>query len=119
MDECLGDDAMLALVQGELDDETADRARAHIDVCDDCRTVLAETARFYFEHSLSGAKANAPGSDDDAPSQIERYQCLGVIGAGASGIVYAAYDPKLERKVALKILHKGQSTSGRLLVEAQ
>ncbi len=36
---------------------------------------------------------------------VGRYVVLGEIGAGATGVVYAAYDPDLERKVALKLLH--------------
>ena len=58
-------------------------------------------------------------------SSIGRYVVLQVLGAGGMGVVYAAYDPELDRKVAIKLLHlevaDGDGTRGatRLLREAQ
>jgi tetratricopeptide (TPR) repeat protein/predicted Ser/Thr protein kinase len=42
-----------------------------------------------------------------APVTIDRFVVLERIGSGGLGVVYAAYDPKLDRKVALKLLHPG------------
>ena len=39
------------------------------------------------------------------PTTIGRYVVLHLVGRGAMGEVYAAYDPKLNRKVAIKVLH--------------
>src|SRR5215831_8621675 len=57
---------------------------------------------------------------------IGRYIVLGLVGRGAMGEVYAAYDPQLDRKVAVKLLRAGTSPTGgpaeaksRLLREAQ
>ncbi|MDC0669740.1 serine/threonine-protein kinase [Nannocystis radixulma] len=38
------------------------------------------------------------------PVQIGRFQILGLIGRGGMGVVYAAYDDLLDRKVAVKVL---------------
>jgi serine/threonine protein kinase/tetratricopeptide (TPR) repeat protein len=54
---------------------------------------------------------------------IGRYVVLGLVGRGGMGEVYAAYDPELERKVAVKLVRaRPGSTEGgrlRLLREAQ
>jgi serine/threonine protein kinase/tetratricopeptide (TPR) repeat protein len=56
---------------------------------------------------------------------IGRYVVLGLLGRGGMGEVYAAYDPELDRKIAVKLLRArggGESTADgktRLLREAQ
>ncbi|MDC0669058.1 WD40 repeat domain-containing serine/threonine protein kinase [Nannocystis radixulma] len=53
---------------------------------------------------------------------IDRYVLLEHVGAGAMGVVYGAYDPELDRKIALKFLKaQGRDDKGRarLLREAQ
>jgi WD40 repeat protein/tRNA A-37 threonylcarbamoyl transferase component Bud32 len=70
----------------------------------------------------SAAAASAPGSSaiaaspdsagpwplpPDWPQQIGRFQIRGRLGGGAFGTVYKAYDPQLEREVALKVPRPG------------
>ncbi|HEY0252674.1 MAG TPA: hypothetical protein VGC41_14160, partial [Kofleriaceae bacterium] len=66
---------------------------AHFDTCSECRALLAE---------LAHTAELVPASD---PRAIGRYQIVERIGEGGMGTVYAALDPHLDRKVAIKLVH--------------
>jgi eukaryotic-like serine/threonine-protein kinase len=50
--------------------------------------------------------------------QLGRYHLVDRLGAGRHGTVYRAYDPYIDRPVAVKVAHRGQG-GGRMFVEAQ
>ncbi len=60
-----------------------------------------------------------------AGAEVGRYRVLDCVGVGGMGVVYAAYDPVLDRRVALKLLRGtsdgrgSQGRNARLLREAQ
>ena len=61
------------------------------------------------------------GEAAEVPERLGRYLVIQQLGAGGMGVVYKAYDPDLDRKVAVKLL-RGQGTEharARLLREAQ
>jgi tetratricopeptide (TPR) repeat protein len=68
-----------------------------------------------------------PGPREPLPLErgdvVGRYVVLEEIGRGAMGVVVAAYDPELDRKIALKLMavgsRRGDGAGARLLREAQ
>jgi len=49
----------------------------------------------------------------EMPSRIGRYQVLAIVGTGAMGVVYKAFDPIIERTVAIKVLRLPGRAEGR------
>ena len=112
-DACPGEDDLLACAEGRLAPDPRAALEAHLDGCAACRGELAALVRFL-----------GPSTAAAEPSPLERigrYIVLRRLGAGAMGVVYAAYDPELDRKIAVKVLHTHRSAAdqARLLREAQ
>ena len=42
----------------------------------------------------------------DIPHKVGRYRIDGILGEGAMAVVYAGFDPDIERQVAIKCLHR-------------
>lgn len=61
--------------------------------------------------SVATAPRREPGDPLGRGVLLGRYVVLGELGSGAMGAVYEAFDPQLERKVALKVMHR-QSFGG-------
>jgi hypothetical protein len=68
-------------------------------------------------HATASAAALAPGAT------LARYRLESALGEGGMGVVYAAFDPDLERRVAVKVLRTaedaGDEARQRLLREAR
>ena len=71
-------------------------------------------------------KDSAPAPSLARGTEVDRFIVLGLLGRGAMGEVYAAHDPELDRKIAIKLLRAGGNDTepgdagrARLIREAQ
>jgi len=116
--ECPDEELLLAFTDGGLDFDEAARVSAHVAGCSECREVLAGVARNTTLPTLPTTATEAP-----APLRrgvlLGRYVVLDCIGTGGMGAVYSAYDPELDRRVALKVLRSEGLDQQHLLAEAR
>ena len=99
---CLDEAALFALAHGRLAAAERERAQRHLADCQRCATAVADVLR---ERAPEPA-AIGPGT------LIDRFIMLQRVGAGAMGQVFVAHDPKLDRKVALKLLSSEAAAGG-------
>ena len=126
--DCLDEDSILAFVDGSLDDAERTSIESHLAGCPPCADLVAASVGGAPEALSRRSLADmlATGGELGRGATVGRYVILSLVGRGGMGEVYAAYDPRLERKVALKLLREssGRGTSARaaqerLLREAQ
>ncbi|HEX7842290.1 MAG TPA: serine/threonine-protein kinase, partial [Kofleriaceae bacterium] len=82
---------------------------------------LPEIDRLAMERTRARVEQTLFGKAD--PARLGRYEIREPIAGGGMGLVYEAYDPDLDRKVALKIVHPHRNDDARsrqrLIIEAR
>ncbi len=118
MTSCPEEDVLGAFLSGELDEALRVHVEAHLADCSRCASTVAAAAS---SSSLELEREREREIEPSEPgSTIDRYHVLGIAGRGAVGVVYAAYDPRLDRRIALKVLRRtGPELEERLHREAR
>ncbi|MFY2560634.1 protein kinase domain-containing protein [Corallococcus terminator] len=93
---CPQEATLTDFLAGLLSEEHRTHVLAHVEGCADCRWALA---------AGEGARPmEAPFQSLEPGTRVSRYVVQERLGSGAMGVVYAAEDPELGRRVALKVL---------------
>ena len=111
---CIDEDTLCAFADGQLAGEEAARVEEHLADCPACGQlvahVMASTGVRPISDRPGSARSARPAGVANvlAPgTQVARYVVEEPVGAGAMSTVYAAHDPELDRRVALKLLRPG------------
>lgn len=119
---CPDDDTLAQLVGRMLCETQRAEVETHCEACSDCRETVTYLVEAFAE---SLEQPDEPFESLPAlGTTLGRYVILQWVGAGAMGAVYSAFDPELDRRVALKILPPRQGEQAlqlkrRFLAEAR
>ena len=128
--DCLSESTVAGFFARCLSSERREAVEVHVDRCGACRRLLVEMLSQVHLASTAGElhttlPALAVGAESSLArgTVVGRFVVLDFLGAGGMSVVYTAYDPELDRKVALKLLHPGvrdaSERRARILAEAQ
>jgi hypothetical protein len=113
MTPCLDENDLLELTHGRPLSEVPD-AEAHLADCPECSALLARLLAPSHHDAPCAPATDPPGWGALAGRALGPYRLEAQIGAGAMGAVYRAWDERLRRPVAIKLLQAHATGSAEL-----
>jgi serine/threonine-protein kinase len=113
---CPTDEALAQMASGALHGAELEALEHHLDGCGNCRTLLAAVTHGSAPYTPPERALLKSGE------RLGRYEIEALVAAGGMGMLYAARDPQLNRRVVLKLMRPafgGDIGRVRLLREAQ
>ncbi len=95
--DCADEDTLAAMIAGALTEQQRAAIAIHAASCESCHALIDGLVATDMGTDATSMKLS-PGD------RVGRYEIASRLGAGGMGVVYAAIDTELQRKVALKLM---------------
>src|SRR5581483_1859435 len=97
----------LAYIERALSTEEEARIGRHLEGCAACRALVDEVAGLSLVATGLDARGPAEAPVPLSPgTMVDHFKIIRLAGRGGMGEVYLALDTRLERRVAVKIVHR-------------
>ena len=113
--DCIGENTLVALIEGSLDGHDRADVEGHVAGCGDCRALLSELGKSSLVAGAERDQEPAGGRFGDGSLVAGRYRVLRFVARGGMGEVYEAEDLELSGRVALKLMRDDIVTDARAI----
>lgn len=101
---CPSENHLLTFLNGQLETHDITSIERHVDECSHCLETIFKIRSLSLEHPINPIHSSFTEHIINPGTHLGRFTILEKVGQGGMGVVYAAYDANLDRRVAIKML---------------